>query len=269
MAPNTAYSVMGVINNVNIVSMSRSRHNSKYNEIMDNNTVDQLRNILRGYGYKKWYCLKKNGLVSLLVVDYCTRKIVSFFKRVMSYKHDVKIKKSICENDSCPICMSSIDSFNRNDLFVHDNVVFCRDDIIRFIKSEYNFTNPITRSQIHFHRVKDLRDIGLVDSYLQKDSLRRNAVDSSMHFFYLENDIFYELMDLLRATESNRVDIFRETYIQFDAMIKQMYELDRCRTLCVLKGLFDMTKDMYYYDRMWCDNLISRYITNITTMCDV
>lgn len=205
--------------------------------------VQRLRPEVRRRRYRKWYCLKKDMLVRALIMDESVRIIVQALRRVLERKRDIFIEQKLAggTENKCPICLMPLEGFDRADLFVHDNIVFCKQDMITHISTGCNFTNPITRKELSRDAVARLVCPALLENYGRHRGLRRNVVDSSTHFF-MENDIVEGYRELLAVVDVSGTrmfheQLFRQLYLSFEYKLRQMSGSEKMRTVCVLKGL--------------------------------
>ena len=250
--------------------LTRHRLHPHY-EVYMGTTVAWLRLQARQLGYRKWYCLKKRALVDMLVMDESARVVAKLFRKRMAQKRIRVIRVRVAEgrDNVCPICLTPIEDIPTTDLFVHDDIVFCKEDIVGYISSEFNFTNPITRSDIAKHAIARLGCDSLTEAYGRRRTLRKRAVDSAAHFFFLENDIVRCFKDLLEEvdlsnTEYFREGTFREFYMRFDMKVQQMFDIDSSRTVCVLKDLSKEADGMNTSTSKWSSCLIQKYLNHVS-----
>lgn len=244
--------------------LPRLKQNCLYNSHMGTKAAF-LRVRVRRRGYKRWYCLKKCVLAAVLTFDTSVRVITGAFRLFMQKKRDLLIARQAAggEENKCPICLTPLQDLSN--LFVHDGIVFCKQDVIAYVSSGYNFNNPITRKHLSSHDVDRLGCKRLVDSYSSREALRRRVVDSSTHFFFLENDVVEAYRDLLSVvhvsgTRMFSEQIFRDVYLRFDSHVRQMFANDSTRTICVLKGLRNECRGMDDLVQKWSLTLIDGYL---------
>lgn len=234
-------------------------------------TAAVLRQRVRLLGYRKWYCLKKKALVGVIVVDESVRIIVRVFRSMLQHKRRqlIALRVAAGSQSTCPICMTPLQELREDELFAHDGFVFCKEDIVSFISSGYNFSNPITRRHIDMHDVRTLGSDDLCDAYGKRETLRKGVVDSYSHFFFMENDVPVTYRQLLSVVEFSGTSmfheqLFKELFANFDRQVHQMSQNDAKRTVCVLNSLRAESTDMLDVTHRWSCDVIDRYITNVT-----
>lgn len=262
----TANEALNIMSQSTSTSLSRIKNSPRYAHYIGMK-VTWLRQNVRGRGYRKWYCLKKTGLVGLLIIDESVRTVVNVFRAVAEGSRGRFIAQRVAEgrDNKCPICLTPLEDIQPCDLFVHDRMVFCKSDIIEYMSSGCNFSNPITRKAIARHSVQSLGCDSLLQKYGQRETLRRRVVDSSTYFFFLENEVVICYREMLEAVSLSaspmfEEDTFRELYYNFDHQVKQMFHNDSLRTVCVLKGLRSLSGGMGQYAKDWSSSIISRYL---------
>ncbi|CAM9706441.1 unnamed protein product [Ectocarpus sp. 6 AP-2014] len=246
----------------------RLKHSRLYGDHMGMK-VANLRLRARRRGYQKWYSLKKGVLTGILIMDASVRVIVKAFRRIVLMRRDSYIaqKAERGADNKCPICLTPLSDMQVSDLFLHDGVVFCKQDVIDYITSGYNFSNPITRKHISRHEIARLGCQKLLTMYGVRSTLRRREVESSSHFFFLENDVVWTYKNLLAAVDVSgtamfREDLFRDAYVKFDSHVRQMFANDGLRTVCVLKGLKFEYRGMSDTLDGWSTKLIDSYLNS-------
>lgn len=229
--------------------------------------VNRLRPEVRSRGYRKWYCLKKSVLVCVVIMDESVRIIVKALRKVLQRKREQLIKRKLSagRENKCPICLTPLEDFALTDLFVHDGIVFCKQDMISHMSTGYNFTNPITRKDISRDVVARLGCHTLLENYGRRKALRRSVVDSSTHFFFMENDILEGYRELLAVvgmsgTQMFHEQLFRQLYRSFEYQLRQMSGSDKMRTVCVLKGLKGESRGMSEMVERWSNTFIDKYL---------
>lgn len=235
-------------------------------------TAAALRQRVRALGYRKWYCLKKNGLVGVIVMDESVRIIVEVFRGILQRKRRrfITLRVAAGGETTCPICMTPLQEFQEGELFVHDGFVFCKQDIVSFISSGYNFSNPITRGHIGLHDLRALGSDSLCDAYGKRETLRKGVVDSYSHFFFMENDVLVTYRQLLSVvsfsgTPMFHEQLFKELFAVFDRQVHQMRQNDAMRTVCVLKSLRSESTLASERTRRWSCDVIDRYVNLVTS----
>lgn len=246
--------------------MLRLKHSRLYDDHMSMKAAS-LRLRARRRGYHKWYSLKKGVLTGILIMDASVRVIVKAMRRVVKRRRDrfIAQQAEMGKDNNCPICLTLLSDMQVDDLFLHDGVVFCKQDVIDYVSSGYNFSNPITRRQISAHEIARLGCQKLSGIYGVRSTLRKRVVESSSHFFFLENDVVWTYKNLLAAvdisgTAAFREDLFRDAYIKFDNHVRQMFANDGFRTVCVLKGLKHECLGMGDTLDAWSTKLIDSYL---------
>jgi len=252
-----------------VASLAKVKAYHRYN-VFAEMTVVWLRTRLRRRRCRKWYCLKKSALVTTCVLDESVRIITRLLRDCARFKRDQLIAERVaegCEN-KCPICLTSLQEFERSDLFVHDGIVFCKNDVVACLSSEYNFSNPITRKSMGLHAVRRLGSVSLLQKFAVRGALRKRAIDLSSHFFFLENDIVSTFKELLAVVDYSGSDfcrqrIFQDAYLGFDQQVQHMFAIDPKRSICVLKSLRTVIRDWNAskpVTKAWSSDLIRRII---------
>eukprot|EP00903_Cladosiphon_okamuranus_P017777 g16363.t1 len=229
--------------------------------------VTHLRPEVRSRGYRQWYCLKKGMLASILVMDESVRIIARALRKVLQKKNRSFVQQKMSEgrDNKCPICLTPLEEFEAENLVVHDNMVFCKQDMISHMSTGYNFTNPITRRDISRDFVARLGCKKLLEIYGRRRALRRSVVDASTHFFFMENDIIYGYKELLATvglsgTPMFHDHVFTQLYMAFQLNIQQMACTDKMRTVCVLKGLKAESRGMGDTVKHWSSSFIDKQL---------
>ncbi|ACH46830.1 unknown [Feldmannia species virus] len=121
---------------------------------------------------------------------------------------------------TCPI---SLDRVSCGNMYIHDDQVFSKSDLVSYLKCSGKFENPVTRSKLSSLDVEILGDPDLSEMYDSSHAyLKRSQEDSSL-FFFLES----EVQDLLVQGD---IQAFKEA-------CAKMVQLDPARAICVKKFL--------------------------------
>lgn len=231
-------------------------------------TAAVLRQQVRRLGYRKWYCLKKNALVGVVVMDECVRIIVAVLRQMLQRKRRrfIALRVAAGSQSTCPVCMTPLQEFQEDELFAHDGFVFCKQDIVSFVSSGYNFSNPITRRHIDLHDLRTLGSGDLCDAYENRETLRKGVVDSYSHFFFMENDVpatYRQLLALvdLSGTVMFNEQLFKEFVAMFDRQVQQMRKNDATRTVCVLNSLRAESMHMPERTHRWSHDMLDHYVS--------
>lgn len=267
-----ANETVGALQQWSLGALVRCKQHRLYHQHMSMK-VGSLRPEVRRRGYRKWYCLKKGMLVCVLIMDESVRIIAKALRKVLQRKRElfVKEKQSGGRENKCPICLTPLEEFKLADLLVHDNMVFCRQDMISHVSTGFNFTNPITRKDISRDFVARLGCQTLLDNYGRRNALRKSAVDSSTHFFFMENDIvdgYKELLGVVgvSGTRMFHEQLFRQLYMSFEYQIQQMSCTDKMRTVSVLKGLRGESRGMGDMVERWSSSFIDKHLDIVADM---
>ena len=267
-----ANETVGTLQQCSLGALVRCKQHRLYGQHMSMK-VGSLRPEVRSRGYKKWYCLKKGMLVCVLIMDESVRIIARALRTVLHRRRElfVKEKQSGGRENKCPVCLTPLEEFKLADLLVHDNIVFCKQDMISHVSTGYNFTNPITRKGISRDFVARLGCQALLDNYGRRGALRKRAVDSSTHFFFMENDIVDGYKELLAVvgvsgTRMFHEQVFRQLYMSCEYQIQQMSCTDKMRTVCVLKGLGGEARGMGDLVEGWSSRFIGKHLDIVADM---
>jgi len=187
--------------------------------------------------------MKKMELVCFLISNSCALTITRFVRHCGS-------KENIEDEVRCPISLMSISELSKEDKFVHDNIIFSKSSIVDFFRTNYDFTNPITRNEIERSKIIEIGCEELTNLYDNRESLREQKVTDINDFSFHENEIeyyFYHLIILESNTYSSDDDL---DYVQISGCFHQtwrnMVVSDKNRTVCVLKSLQDKLNGWFY-----------------------
>jgi len=217
-------------------SSVRLKRHYLYNELYKN-CVNDLRLICRKNGETKWYKIKKHELICCIILRYCSIVITKLFKN-----------KKTRENDKtwCPISLIPVDEIT--DPYVHDGVTFSRQYLIDYFNHSVNFTNPSTTSEFELNDIKRLKSEQLEKLFNQRAILRDEIVENVYTFNFLEDeieDLLHSIIKLyLRRNSTNSYE-FREARIEFHRIWLRLIELDKNRTICILRSLIHKCKRIY------------------------
>jgi len=251
-------------------AMRKSKKHYMYTSMFSENTVVDLKEMVRGYGQKGWYNLKKNNLVVVVILNMCSSTIAHFFREIVVRLRVKAIKTAAMAVDTvCPISLVPVSELEFP--YVHDSIVFSRDDLVTFFMSSYNFTNPITRREFTGIEIRRFGSPTLYNVFLNRVHLRIEAVYGIQHFSFLEVELenCIKRMISLYGLQEQEHELFDSISVMLENTWSEMLRLDRNRTVCVLKSMFDF---ICYYNprrRKWAtimvNDLIRRSSIDVTT----
>jgi len=241
-------------------AMRRSKKHYMYNFMFSQNTVVDLREMVRGYGQKGWYNLKKHNLVVVVVLNMCSSTISHFFRNIVKIARKRAIDEAVRSADTvCPISLVPVSEL----LFpyVHDKIVFSRDDLVTFFMSSYNFTNPITRREFTETEILRFGSPTLLDVFTNRVHLRIDAVYEIQHFSFLEVELENCIKRMVSMYHYHEQDLFDQISVMLENTWKEMLELDKNRTLCVLKSMFDFINLYTVRRKKWASVIVNDLIS--------
>ena len=231
--------------------MNNTTNHHLYGVLFDSCNVNVLRQICRSKGMKKWYKPKKKELVSFIVLNHCAIVITRLLHR--------KTKK---DDRWCPISLTPI--YEIKDPFVHDNVVFSRQSLIDYFKHSVNFTNPGTTSDFTYDDINRLNCEEINKLFQDRIELRNKIVDDVYTFSYFEDDLEETLYKIIDARRYRCTMSLREARIKFHGLWIRMVELDKNRTICVLRAIMSKCHTIYrrsFIGLNYSLTILSKYIS--------
>lgn len=237
--------------------MGRAKTNTMYKKL-DRNPVAVLRTMVRDTGYAKWYTYRKSALVSTIVLHRSVNTIVRLFRRCTTEGRERVLAEKRLDGSVCPISLIPVSDLK--EVFVHNGTVFSREDIIEYFRSSMNFSNPITRNDIHAHEVARIGDRKIARLFRHRRYLRNEEINKIQHFAYLEEYLENVLVHLIRQYHHRYTELFTETAEVFRDTWVNMRDTDRNRTLCVLKSLFQTASLYGSAPRNWAKVFITGYL---------
>ena len=231
---------------------NRIKKHVLYNDIFNSCRVCDLRIIVKmkkntiPNGFHK---MKKSDLVCFIVSNSCAFTITRFVRNCRS-KY-VPTLTDVEGERRCPISLINISELEEDDKFTHDNITFSKSYIIDFFKSNYDFTNPITRNEIGRDQIIEIDCEELLVLYDDRISLREQRVTDINDFAFHENEIEYYFYKLILLESNTYTSDEDSDYIQISGLFHQTWRnmamSDKNRTVCVLKSLRDKL-DGWFYD---------------------
>ena len=207
--------------------MKISQH-KLYTIVFNESNVPTLRIAMRYMGIPNWYKLRKPQMVHILVSNVCANIIIRLFR----------VEKSV-EESWCPISLIPVSELN--DLFVHDGISFSRHSLIEYIKSSYDFSNPITRREITWEDVAGLDSPIVNNIFGDREKLRLNLVRDIQEFSAMEDEFEECLCTLIRIKLLGYNDLsdLVVAQIQFHNIWSRIKTIDINRTICVIRSFMD------------------------------
>lgn len=213
----------------------RAESHFEYNSIFTGNNVVDLRDRARVYGHKGWYSLKKPGLVSVIVVNKSSSTISSFFRNMVQNSRNRVISRSVESDDVCPISLTRVSDLSHP--YVHDGIVFCREDLVLFFMNSYNFTNPITRREFTDVDIKRFGSPTLCEVFYDRVYLRNDAIYDIQEFSFLESQFEGLVKNMISLFHYQDDKEFEDVILSINNMWRKMLAIDLNRTLCVIKSM--------------------------------
>lgn len=234
---------------------NRVKKHISYNDIFNSCRVCDLRFLIKmktnriPNGFHK---MKKAELVCFLVSNSCAFTITRFVRQCGDkQRQKLPVLTGTMGDDRCPISLINISELTEDDKFTHDNIIFSKSSILNFFKSNYDFTNPITRNEIKRDKIIEIGCEDLLIIYDDRISLREQRVTDINDFAFHENEIEYYFYKLILLESNTYTSDDDSDYIQISQFFHQTWRnmaiSDKNRTVCVLKSLRDKL-DGWFYD---------------------
>lgn len=239
----------------------KSKLHPKYPTLLSDNTVTVLKDKVRSAGTREWYSLRKEGLVSAIIIHDSAVTVAMLFKRLLREKRTICFDSQASNGSVCPISFIPVCDMDMNNSFVHDSVVFSREDIVRYVKLSVDFLNPITRNLMHSHDIERLGNEEVCIAYKNRVRLRRIKVESIRQYAFLETELNDILIDLIRQYFHRDTDYFYLSLTAFHETWARMKQIDKTRTVCLLKSLKQSADRFRGKPREWANNLLVQYIS--------
>lgn len=213
-------------------------------------TVKSARLGARIIGATKWYTMKKNALISIIVLDDLVRRIQRFFRTRGGSVRDRAAMIDGLKGEMCPITLGPISDLSIQNRYWHSNTWFDREGLVQFLRISCDFIHPVTR--VAFTR----EDVNRIDSslmvlYDSRLSLRSAMVSQMETIQCVENeleDIFKEMIDMACVTptrnEFNVIMSYSEN--KFEECFKDLVRMDKERCILALKSLPDLIEGDAY-----------------------
>jgi len=246
-------------------AMRKCKRHYMYSFMFSDNTVVDLKEMVRGYGQKGWYNLKKHNLVVVVVLNMCSSTISHFFHSIIIRSRERAIETATKSTDTvCPISLVPVSELSFP--YVHDNIVFSRDDLVSFFMSSYNFTNPITRREFTATEIRRFGSPTLYEVFLDRVNLRIDAVYEIQHFAFLEVELENCVKRMASMFSFQEQQLFEEVSVILENTWREMLRIDRHRTLCVLKSMFDFINMYTGRRRKWSTVMVNDLIKRSTLL---
>jgi len=222
-------------------------------------TVADLKSLVRGYGQKGWYNMKKQNLVVTVVINMAAASIVYFFRQIVNKARNKVISSAASSpEDVCPISLTPVSELVYP--YVHDRVVFSREHLVSFFMSSYNFTNPITRREFTRREIRRFGSPTLCTVFDNRHSLRADAIYEIQHFAFLETEMENYLKRMMYILDHGDQDLFNELGMALDNTFDEMIHIDRNRTRCILKSMFDFIENYNERRKDWAKRTVNEFI---------
>lgn len=240
--------------------MRKAKKHRDFDSIFGNNTVLELKDIARKMGNKSWYSLRKKNLVCSIIVYNAAKSISSFFEKICNKKR-ISIIKNCDETETCPISLALVKDLD--DPYLHDGVIFSQNFLEEYFLKSYDFVNPITRKPLTMSDIRRFHSKTLLESFKNKDSLRKKYVESTNHFSFLEMDIENIMITLLQLYNERATEEYDEHVEAFENTFRRMRSMDKTRTLCTMESLVDRAE--YFHPRIqkWGMQFVGSYINRL------
>jgi len=219
--------------------------------------------IVRDMGETKWYAMKKQPLVSIIVLDILVRRLQRFFK---TKGGNIKSRERLFQNlknEICPITLTPILDLPIRDRYWNSNYWFDRKSLSEFLRNSCDFVHPVTRIEFTLQDVMDI-DESLKDLFENRERIRSSLVSQMENIQCVENeleDIFIQMIDMAYLAQTGREFNVVMTYseVQFEECFNDLLRMDRGRCIMALKSLPGLlernTSSMYGISRRREDEL--------------
>lgn len=230
----------------------KTKHHPRYAEVVSNNSVTELRKEARSIGTKRWYSLKKTDLASSIVVHESACVVAKFFQNIVHCKRSRTYRSQALAGAQCPISLASISEMDFHDTYVHGGFVFSKEAVLEYIDTSVDFLNPITRTMMHYHDIQRLGCPYACEKYRNRVALRQKEVGAVQHFSFLEGEIENIMTGLLQDKyHYASCEDFTRAMASFHQTWRAMKNIDRNRTICVLKSLKQLSERFRNRPRAW------------------
>jgi len=225
-------------------ALSNTKGTALYVHMLRKHTVKSARCMVRAMGETKWYAMKKNSLVSIIVLDILVRRLQRFFK---TKGGDVKAREKLFQdskNEVCPITLTPILELPIRDRYWNSNYCFDRKSLSEFLRGSCDFVHPVTRIEFTIHDVMEI-DESLGDLFENREQIRSSLVSRMENIQCVENeleDIFIQMIDVACLAQTRREFNVVMTYseVQFEECFNDLLRMDRGRCIIALKSLPDL-----------------------------
>jgi len=244
-------------------ALSNTKSTSLYVHMNTKHTVKSSRCIVRDMGETKWYAMKKQPLVSIIVLDILVRRLQRFFK---TKGGNIKSRERLFQNlknEICPITLTPILDLPIRDRYWNSNYWFDRKSLSEFLRNSCDFVHPVTRIEFTLQDVMDI-DESLKDLFENRERIRSSLVSQMENIQCVENeleDIFIQMIDMAYLAQTGREFNVVMTYseVQFEECFNDLLRMDRGRCIMALKSLPGLlernTSSMYGISRRREDEL--------------
>ena len=243
-------------------SLKKAKKHINFDLIFQDHTVLELKTMVRDMGYANWYTLRKKNLVCSVIVYEAVNTIINFLRKI-SEKKRVSLIENCGQLETCPISLEKIHEVN--DPYVHDGVIFSQKSLTDYLLSSYDFLNPITRKPFHLADIRRFDSNVLLQTFRNKDKLRKNYVESVNHFSFLEMEIEHIMINLLHMYSERASEEFDECVVAFGNTFSRMLQISRNRTLCVMESLLDRFGFFHPRISSWGEKFVKGFIDKIKT----
>lgn len=235
-------------------AFKRAKGHFEYKRMFLRNTVVDLRDQARVYGQKRWYSMKKPSLVAVVIVNKSSSIISGFFRRIIQDSRKRVIERSIESDEFCPICLTPVSELINP--YVHDGIVFSREDLVFFFMNSYNFTNPMTRRDFTDADIKRFGSPTLCDVFYDREYLRKDVIHGVQQFSFLESQFEVLVKNMVSLYHYQDEREYCETALSLENVWEDMMSIDRNRTVCVIKSARTILDDLSGRRKKWARALL-------------
>lgn len=225
-----------------LITIKRCRCHPLYEIIFKNCSVKKLREVVRALSVSKWYSLKKTALTAVVVSSVCANRIVRFCRKK-------RTANSKTEDEGwCPISLTPISEIK--DPFIHDDVCFEKQYLIDYFSNSYNFVNPGTMKEFNITEIKELGNKEIEKLFKDRLFLRERTVSDIYTFSFLEDELentLHVLIELRTRRYNKDPELCRDARLKFHRIWIRLLEIDKNRTVCVMRGLKCRSETFYSY----------------------
>ncbi len=207
-------------------------------------TVSRARARVRELGERRWYSMKKAGLVAFLVLDALARRIQRFARtRGGNVRRRREMFRGL-EEERCAITLASLSDIPVRHRYRNGRSWFDRRSLSRYLRTSCDFVHPVTRVGLTRNEVVDI-DAALGPFFENRHAFRTQMVSRMETLQCVENeleDVFREMIEMACVAPTRREFHVTMSYceVQFEQCFQDLLRLDAGRCVVALKSLPDL-----------------------------